>query len=199
MPKGSTLPSHQNKHPIRGLQTSKRISMWKKNTRTGTKSSSVQWNSRYPKNSQTPAQQYYQKRKQKPWKDLNKKQNKDMTILPADNGRTTVITHTEKYEKQMKGMLKHFSRNSQKGSNRRREEEEARGASETMTKWKQNGKADVQPANTHSRRTFPECPAHWKYFFLNEPRVSLPLLPLSATRGIEFRFWCCIGSAVCCY
>lgn len=85
-----------------------------------------------------------------------------MTNLPADNGRTTVITHTEKYEKQTKGMLKHFSRNSQKGSNRRREEEEARGASETMTKWKQNGKADVQPANTHSRRTFPECPAHWK-------------------------------------
>lgn len=57
-----------------------------------------------------------------------------MTNLPADNGRTTVITHTEKYEKQMKGMLKHFSRNSRKGSNSRREEEEARGASETMTK-----------------------------------------------------------------
>lgn len=85
-----------------------------------------------------------------------------MTNLPADTGRTTVITHTEKYEKQMKGMPKHFSRNSQKGSNRRREEEEARGASETMTKWKQNGQADLQPASTHSRRTFPECQAHWK-------------------------------------
>ena len=34
-----------------------------------------------------------------------KAKNEDITILPADKGRTTVIMDTDKYEKQMKEML----------------------------------------------------------------------------------------------
>ena len=40
------------------------------------------------------------------WSDMKKKaKNEDITILPADEGRTTVIMETNKYERQMKEML----------------------------------------------------------------------------------------------